>query len=209
MSPGTKKALLFGGLIGAGLFVAGLANAADADGGGEEPGDCPEGFVPLFNPQTGQWSCVRAPENGGDDTPPPPPDDGGIDDPLPPKPAKCNYSGCGAQFDGSHSHPGVYAQAISQLGYPINFVAIGQNGSLIAVAPARNLVREFQRDYNAVRASPPAPAVSPLAFAPIAAGPKLAEDGFVGDQTIAAIGRAKTAVNNSGMTWLAAVELSA
>jgi hypothetical protein len=73
----------------------------------------------------------------------------------------------------------------------------------------RKWIREFQRDSNAVRADPPVPAISPLAFAPIAAAPKLGEDGLVGERTIAAVERAHTASNNGGMTWLAAVELAA
>lgn len=149
------------------------------------------------------------------DLPPPPPPDpiipppADLDDPLPPKPPSCTYSGCGPAFDNSHPHPGVLAIRLNNLGYPINAIGIGQNGSTIAVNPARAIVREFQRDYNAVRKGNPIFNASPLAFAPIVAGPSLKTDGLIGTNTIAAITRAQTAVTNASTTWKAAIEISA
>lgn len=203
-----KKIAIGLGVLALGLGFAGAANAdddvlPDDDDDPNAPPSCPLGQVPQIQPD-GSWACV--PIAIVDPVFPPADDD---DDPLPPKPPTCNYSGCGPAFDGSHQHPSIYAQKLIDLGYPINIAGIAANGSFIAVSPQRDVVREFQRDYNAVRASPPAPAASPLAFAPIAAAGALAEDGLIGNKTIAALDRAWKAVTNSGMTWLAAVELSA
>lgn len=203
LSSAQKKGVAVGVGLLALLALAGAANASDDTDDTDDDDDvpplpCPPGFVELIQPN-GQRTCVRGPDL-------PDPND---DDPLPPKPNVCNYSGCGNPFDNTHPSPGVIAQRLSTLGYPINFVAIANNGSLIAVEPARGIVRDFQRDSNLVHDDPPAPASSPLAFAPIAAAARLADDGLAGNNTIAAITRAITAQNNSGMTWLAAVELSA
>lgn len=178
---------------GLALFAfAGAANAADViPGDDDEPDDdaCPPGThaVPGLD---GSSTCVP-------DVVPDPDD---LDDPLPPPPPQCNYAGCGNQFDNSHSHPSVYALQLQELGYPINVVGIAANGSTIAVNPARGLVREFQRDYNAVKAGGGVAAIN--------AGPTLGTDGLVGNMTIAAIKRAKDAVNLLNLPWVDIVELA-
>jgi hypothetical protein len=195
-----------GGII---ALIGFSANASDDTPTGPPAGECPEGFIRTPDPANpGQFICMRGPDlpdvdDDVDDEP-----DNGPDDPFEPPPPNCNYAGCGAPFDNSHPHPGVLALRLTNLGYPINAIGIGQNGSTIAVNPARAIVREFQRDYNAVRAGNPIFAASPLAFAPIVAGPKLGTDGLIGNMTIAAIDRAIKAAQNANTTWLAAVELS-
>ncbi len=179
--------------VGLGVFaLAGAANAADViPGDDDQPDDetCPPGFHPQPNVD-GTSTCVA-------DIVPDPTD---LDDPLPPKPPMCNYAGCGGAFDNNHEHPSVYALQLQELGYPINVVGIAANGTTIAVNPARGLVREFQRDYNAVKAGGGVTAIKN--------GPTLGTDGLVGNQTIAAIKRAKDAVVLLNLPWVDIVELA-
>lgn len=189
--------------IGIGVAVAGAvaligfsANASDTPSG-PPTGECPEGFIRQPDPNhPGQFICVRGPDIEPPDNDLPDVDD--IDDPLPPPPPQCNYSGCGPQFNNGHAAPAYYALRIQQLGYPINVPPIAANGSTIAVNPARAIIREFQRDYNAART---AQTVQPTP-------PKLGEDGLVGNATIAAIENAHKWVQTLNLPWVDIVELA-
>lgn len=201
-------------LIGAGLglgalaLFAGDAGATGNLGGTDTPPSCPLGQVPQLQPD-GTWACV-----------PMEPIDADVvevddDDPLPPKPPTCNYSGCGAPFDTTHQHPSFYALRVQQLGYPIDVAAIAGNGTLIAVSPARDVFREFQRDFNAVKNSNGLNGPAALAGANAVAAlnlikgmSNLATDGLNGNNTITAVSRAQALVNAMGMSWLQIVNLS-
>jgi hypothetical protein len=145
----------------------------------DEPGDEPEGPIPDFD----------EPFN----SPPPP---------------VCNYSGCGAPFDNTHATPTALCVQLQVIGYPINCAAVAVAPGNQVVSPQRDWWRKFQRDFNRVRVSPPAPAASPLAFAPVAAHPKLAEDGLPGNRTIKALELARAASLNGQMPWPVAVQLA-
>jgi hypothetical protein len=195
----------------AGLAVLGFAAAAKADdgtddGGGDDPEPCPFGFhrVPTVN---GGSVCVP-------DIVVPSDDGGGGDVPFPPLPNVCNYSGCGQPFDTTHSHPSVYAIRFQELGYPMPVPAISANGSMIAVDPARSSIREFQRDFNAVKASnaingPAALAgvAATSALANLKASPNLSTDGLNGNNTIKAVTLAQALRNTVGLSWEAIVNL--
>jgi len=178
------------------LGAAGAANADDTptdddDGGGDlpppPPGPCPPGQVRIGD------VCV---------VPPPPPD-----------PKKCNYSGCGPQFDNNHPSPVTLAIRLQQLGYPINPTAPGWSQ---IQATSMAIWREFQEDYNHVRAGNGlagpaalrAAAGAPAALAAIKAGPKLATDGLVGNNTIAALNRATALVPAINLSWDNCVRLA-
>lgn len=186
-----KKGAIALGVIGIGLL--GLAGAAKADVLPDVGPPTPEPLPPV-DPGADAVCPAGTIRIGNKCIVPPPP-------PAPNK--ACNYSGCGAQFDSAHQTPAFYQQRLQILGYPIN-----PAGSIIS-GVAMTIIREFQRDYNAVRADPPVFAASPLALAPIAAGPKLDTDGLIGNNTIAAIERAHTAILSANTTWGAVVELSA
>lgn len=172
-----------------------------------------------------------------DNPPPPPPDDddiiiveppvfcppgqvnvGGVCIvPPPPPPANvCNYLGCGPAFDGPKAAQGITQVSIGlflqQLGYPLN--PASGTFSLVSLY-SMTIVREFQRDYNAVRTSNglsgPAAAAGPSAqqaLQAIKASSKLDTDGLVGNFTIAAINRARTLRDRLGIDWEASVNLS-
>lgn len=183
MSKNAKRGLLIVGAVAVGLGIAGAASASDDV---QPDDDDDDDDVPTI-----EDPIIFEPVDIDDDD----------DDPLPPPPPKCNYSGCPA-FDATHKSPVFYLQRLQLLGYPVDPTRS------ILDAHNRKWIRHFQADSNAVRKSPPAPAASPLAFAPIAAAGALAEDGWHGEKTIAAVERAHKAVNNGGMSWGAAVELA-
>lgn len=150
------------------------------------------------------------------DLPPPPPDDppdNPLDDPPndplpPPPPGKCNYSGCGPAFDGTHASPVYYALRLQQLGYPINVSAVGVNNSTIAVQPQRGYFVHFQRHFNTVRANTAGfPPITAAKLAPLKSVIALGTDGLVGDKTILALQLAHNAVAATGITWESLVKI--
>lgn len=204
----TGEKIAIGGVIGlaAWALLGGKKTTGNVPGSTEPP-VCGPGSVPQLQTD-GTWKCVEIAT--GEVVLP---DDD--DEPLPPKPNTCNYSGCGSPWDDTHQHPSIYAQRLIDLGYPMPIVQIAQNGTLIAVSPARNTIREFQRDFNAVRASNgfagPAAAAgqsATLALGTLKSGPKLGEDGLYGVNTITANVRAQSLVNQSGVSWANIVALS-
>jgi hypothetical protein len=172
-----------------------------------------------------------------DDLPPPPPDDDDViivDPPLlcppgqvnvggvcvtppPPPPANvCNYLGCGQVFDAPKAAQGITPITtgvfLQQLGYPLNPAA---NGFSLISGYSMAVVREFQRDYNAVRSSNglagPAAAAGATAqqrLQAIKAASSLDTDGLVGNMTLAAINRARSLRDAIGLSWEAIVNLS-
>jgi hypothetical protein len=129
--------------------------------------------------------------------------------PPPPPPGACNFSGC-PEFDATHKSPAFYMQRLQTLGYVIN-----PAGSILSDA-AKTAIRKFQRDSNKVRAGKglAGPAAlravqgAPIALAEIQTGPKLDDDGFLGNQSIAAIERAHRLVITIGLAWDKCVALS-
>lgn len=129
--------------------------------------------------------------------------------PPPPPPGKCDFSGC-PEFDATHKSPAFYMQRLQILGYVIN-----PAGSILS-DQARSAIRKFQRDSNKVRAGKglAAPAAlravqgAPIALAELQTAGKLAEDGLLGNKSIAAIERAHRLVLTIGLAWDKCVALS-
>jgi hypothetical protein len=205
MATTTTEKILIGGAVGlaAWALFGGDSNATGNVPGDTTPPSCGPGRAPQLQPD-GTWTCIDI-EIG----------EVVIDDPLPPKGNICNYSGCGSPFDDNHQPPSFYALRIQQLGYPIDVAAIAGNGTLIAVSPARNVIREFQRDFNAVKNSNGVDAPASLAGGAalnslnvIKGMADLDEDGLNGNNTITANVRAQNLVNQLGMSWLNIVNLA-
>lgn len=177
-----KGAAVVGGLALA-LIAVGAANASDDvdDGGDDDGGDDNDDLIIVDPPVLCPPGQVLI--NGVCVVPPPAPN-----------PINCNYLGCGAAFDGPQAALGNTAITVGirlqQLGYPLNPAA--GNFTLIS-AYAMSVVREFQRDYNAVRAGG--------GYDPISNNPKLDTDGLTGVRTIAAINRARQAVITLATSW--------
>jgi len=180
MALSTKQKTGIGIVVGAAILLgfAGAASADDDPAGPPDPPDPPDG----------------PPDNPLDDPP---------NDPLPPPPpGKCNYSGCGPAFDGTHASPVYYALRLQQLGYPINVSAVGVNNSTIAVQPQRGYFVHFQRHFNTVRANTAGfPPITAAKLAPLKSVIALGTDGLVGDKTILALQLAHNAVSATGITW--------
>lgn len=156
--------------------------------------------------------------NAGDDVGPPEPDpdpDPGIDadpwvepPPPPPNPLLCNYVGCAelnppgqpdynwpyrTEFPDYRS----FGLALESLGYVQNPPPASGDWSVISGA-FMSVVRDFQRDFNAVRDS------ASGNFQ--AAHPALATDGLIGNRTIAAIRAAREMVATQNRSWEAIVD---
>lgn len=161
----------------AALLLLGLGAKAATDDGDEPTGPDPE--PPGPNPL---------------DVPP--------DTPLPPPPPKCNYSGCGAAFDGTHAAPSYYALRLQQLGYPIDVAVVSANQSAIAVQPQRGYFALFQKHWNSLQKNtdgfPPTIAAK---LKPVKDYGSLGVDGLNGERTIGAVNRAHAAVLLTGIKW--------